>query len=211
MIASRVLTVLLALMLPFSVAAQEAVYKEGTHYELLETPQKTRSKEKIEVLEFFSYTCGHCFTFEPHVNKWKKTKADDVDFWRSHVVWGKPMEGLARAYATAQSLQVLDKAHDALFRAIHIDRKRLNSEDDLATVFASIGVSDDKFRKAYKSFSATSGVRLANARGRNFKVASTPQLVVAGKYRISVGGAVRSQKQMLEIADYLVAQERAKR
>lgn len=211
MFASRVLTILLALMLPFSVAAQEAEYKEGTHYELLETPQKTRSDDKIEVLEFFSYTCGHCFTFEPHVKKWKQNMADDVDFWRSHVVWGGPMEGLARAYAAAQSLQVLEPAHEALFKAIHIDRKRLNSEDDLATVFAGVGVSADKFGKAYNSFAATSGSRLANARARNFKVASTPQLVVAGKYRITVGGAVRSQQQMLEVADYLVAKERAKR
>lgn len=211
MIASRVLTVLLLLMLPFSVAAQEALYKAGTHYEVLDTPQKTRNKDKVEVLEFFSYTCGHCFTFEPHVKKWKQSKAEDVDFWRSHVVWGKPMEGLARAYATAQSLRVLEKAHAALFNAVHVERKRLNSEDDLAAVFASIGVDKEKFRKAYNSFSATSGVRLANARARNFKVASTPQLVVAGKYRITAGGAVRSQKQMLEIADYLVAQERAKR
>lgn len=207
MILSRIKALLLVLLLaPLATFGQD--YVEGKHYQLLDNPQQTRSKGKVEVIEFFSYTCGHCYSFEPHVNKWKKTIGDDVDFWRSHVIWSKPMEELARAFYTAKSLNILNKTHEPMFKAIHVERKRLNDQDSIADIFVAAGVDKKAFDKAFKSFSATSGVRLANARGRNYKISSTPQLVVAGKYRVSLGDDVRSQKQMLEVVDYLIAKER---
>jgi len=52
---------------------QAADYKEGVHYKKL-APQPTETGNKIEVLEFFWYGCPHCYSFEPFIQSWKKSK-----------------------------------------------------------------------------------------------------------------------------------------
>ncbi len=42
----------------------------GKHYTLINPVQPTSSApDQVEVAEFFMYTCPHCYTFEPHVQK----------------------------------------------------------------------------------------------------------------------------------------------
>src|SRR3546814_11215540 len=42
-------------------------------YVKLDPAQPTNTPGKIEVLEFFAYTCPHCSAIEPLVEKWEKT------------------------------------------------------------------------------------------------------------------------------------------
>ena len=67
---------------PLVACAQggSTAYQEGVHYDRLSVPLRARSDNKIEVVEFFAYTCGHCYNFEPMVTAWKKQLADDVAF-----------------------------------------------------------------------------------------------------------------------------------
>src|SRR3546814_9275739 len=46
------------------------------HYVTVEPAQPSDTTGKIEVLEFFAYTCPHCNTIEPMVEKWAKTLPD---------------------------------------------------------------------------------------------------------------------------------------
>ena len=181
---------------------------EGTHYELISPAIRTSSPEKIEVVEFFWYGCGHCYSFEPEVSAWKKTLPEDVAFKPSPAVWNKPMELHARAYYTAQVLDVAEKMHLPIFQAMNVDRKRLGSEGEIAELFEANGVDEEQFSKAFNSFGVTSMVNQANARARSAGVTGTPELMVNGKYRISTRMA-GSRANMLKIADYLIEKERA--
>lgn len=193
--------------LPSAVVAEEQ-YEEGTHYDLIDPVVRTANPDKIEVAEFFWYGCGHCYTFEPVVMQWKKTIADDVDFRGSPAVWNPKMELHARAFYAAQVLGVLDTMHPVIFQAMNVDRKRLDSEEEIAELFVANGVSAEDFSKAFNSFGVSSQVRQANSRARAAKVTGTPSLMVNGKYRIDTRKA-GSQANMLKIADYLVEKERA--
>ena len=192
---------------PPAVVAQEQ-YEEGTHYDLINPAVRTAEPDKIEVAEFFWYGCGHCYTFEPMLAQWKKTLAEDVDFRGSPALWNPKMEVHARAFYTAQVLGVLDTMHPVIFQAMNVDRKRLASEEEIQELFTANGVSAEDFSKAFNSFGVTSQVRQANSRARAAKITGTPSLVVNGKYRIDTRKA-GSQANMLKIADYLVAKERA--
>ncbi|MFV0477035.1 MAG: thiol:disulfide interchange protein DsbA/DsbL [Parahaliea sp.] len=198
----------LTLLVPVAAFAQEWV--EGENYDLIIPPMHTEDSDKIEVTEFFWYGCGHCYNFEPLVTQWKKTLPDDVKAVSSPAVWNKPMEMHARAFYAAQVLGVLDTMHPALFQAMNVDRKRLSSDDEIKAIFVANGVSGDDFDKAYNSFGVSSQARQANARARTAKITGTPEMAVAGKYRISTAKA-GGQANMLKVASFLIEKERTER
>jgi thiol:disulfide interchange protein DsbA len=183
-------------------------YVEGEHYDVITPAITSRNPDRIEVTEFFSYGCGHCYNFEPLVSKWKENLGEDVVVVPSPVIWNKPMELLAKAYYAAEVLDVTDVMHLALFQAIHVDRQRLTSAADIAEVFEDAGVAEEDFLKAFNSFGVSSMARQADARARAAQIAGTPEVMVAGKYRISTRKA-GSQAGMLEIAEFLIEKERA--
>jgi thiol:disulfide interchange protein DsbA len=196
----------LVLLAPMAVQAQE--YQAGTHYDVLSPALRGRSADKIEVLEFFAYSCGHCYNFEPLIQKWKQGLAADVDFQPSPAVWNAAMEPHAKAFYTAQALGDLDKMHGALFAAMHVDKKRLSSEAEIRQIFVANGVTAADFDKAFGSFGIGSQIRQAVARQKGARITGTPEMLVAGKYQITTGKA-GSQANMLKVADFLIAKERA--
>jgi thiol:disulfide interchange protein DsbA len=217
-LASHVITVTAALLLALAMSlamslalalpAQAQEFIEGEHYDLIAPAIRTTSGDKIEVTEFFAYSCGHCYNFDPVLAKWKSTLPDDVAFRGSPAVWNGLMEVHAKAFYAAEALDVLDKMHTPLFQAIIVDRKRLDDEDELADLFAAHGVAREDFSKAFNSFGVGSQVRQANARARAARITGTPEMMVAGKYRISTRKA-GGQAEMLKVADFLIEKERA--
>ena len=191
-----------------AVAQGDQNWQEGTHYDVITPAIRTANPDKIEVAEFFWYGCGHCYTFEPLIGQWKKALAQDVEFRGSPAIWNQQMELHARAYYAAEVLGVLDTMNLVVFQAMNVDRKRLGSEEEIAKLFAAHGVDEAEFSKAFNSFGVSSQVRQANARARAAKITGTPEMMVNGKYRISTRKA-GNQANMLKIADFLVAKERA--
>lgn len=205
----RFLALALMVLAPLAATAQEAqTWEEGTHYDLITPVIRTADPAKVEVVEFFWYGCGHCYTFEPLVSRWKKTLGDDVTFLGSPAVWNKPMELHAAMYYAADVLGVLDSMHTVMFQAMNVDGKRLASEAEIRKLFTDNGVSAEDFDKAFGSFGVSSQVRQANSRARAAKITGTPEMMVNGKYRISIRKA-GSQANMLTVADYLIEKERS--
>ena len=190
--------------------AQATDYVAGKQYTVLDEPMRTGDPSKIEVTEVFWYGCGHCYAFEPLLEKWSKTLPPDVVLLRSPAIWHPTMELHARAYYTAKALNVLDTLHQALFDAMNVDHNKLATEDDIKKIFTAHGVDGDTFSKTFNSFGVGSAVGQADARQRGYKITGTPEMVVEGKYRVSAGQA-GSHEAMLAVVDYLIAAERAAR
>ncbi|NQY02961.1 MAG: thiol:disulfide interchange protein DsbA/DsbL [Halieaceae bacterium] len=201
------LTLVLLLSATFALA-QDDNWVAGTHYDVISPAIRTANPDAIEVTEFFWYGCGHCYNFEPMLGQWKKTLGEDVSFQGSPAVWNAPMELHARAYYAAQVLDVMDTMHPVIFQAMNVDRRRLASESEIAALFTANGVSEEDFTKAYNSFGVSSQVRQASARAKAAQITGTPEMMVNGKYRISTRKA-GGQANMLKIADFLIAKERA--
>ena len=51
-----------------------------TSYTQIKPALPTQSGDKIEVVEIFWYGCSHCFSFEPHIKAWLKSRPEDVVF-----------------------------------------------------------------------------------------------------------------------------------
>ena len=138
---------------------------------------------------------------------WKKSKAEDVEFMRTPAVWAKQMKAHAALYYVAESFGLPESVHTDLFVLLTKESK-LEDKNRFASVFANYDVSKEDFLKAYDSFSIKAKVKQGENRvRRNYKVGGTPEVVVNGKYRITLrmaGGPV----QLFQVVDFLVDKER---
>jgi thiol:disulfide interchange protein DsbA len=210
MVIKNVMLSLCLLVASISYAIAEEVtgtYVAGVDYDLISPPVRGFNDDKIEVTEFFWYGCGHCYTFEPMLEQWKKVQPEDVSFRGVPAVWAEKMELHAKAYYTADTLGVLDTMNPVIFQAMNVDRKPLASQADIAALFVANGVSEDDFNKAFNSFGVSSQVRQGIATAKSAKITGTPALMVNGKYHVSSRKA-GTQADMLKVVDFLVEQER---
>lgn len=196
---------LVALMLPFLVQAED--YREGVHYVKLNTPVRTADQSKVEVVEMFGYPCPHCNSFEPLIKNWEAKKAEDVNFVRIPVVFGRSWEPMARAFYASELMKTLDKTHEPTFHAVHVERRRLRGEEDFAKFYGNLGVDTDKFGKMYNSFAVNMKLKQGDSKLRGYGVEGVPSMVVNGKYRITAAMA-GGQHKMLDVVNYLVDKER---
>lgn len=199
---------LAAVLFASAALAEPMQYEAGTHYAVLDIPIHTPDPSKIEVTEYFSYGCPHCFEFDPEITAWKKQLPDDVQFDRTPAIWSKDYAVYAQTYYTAEALNVLDKVHTPIFQAIHAQGKPLNTPDSMAKFFAQFGVDPVDFAKTYASFGVRASVQQAEARGRAYRANGVPTLIINGKYRVD-GAMAGSHANMLKVADFLIQKERA--
>ena len=180
---------------------------EGVHYRLLEKPRRIRS-DKVEVMEFFSYGCIHCYRLEPVLADWLETRSDRVELVRMPAVANDYWRLLGRAWFTLEQLGLIEAQHFTLFRAIHDQNRVFDSPDELFDFMARAGVPRDAFAGAFNSPQVKSRVARADAMARRLQVAAVPVLVVQGKYLVSATRDLGPGK-MLEVVDHLVAKELA--
>ena len=205
------LATVLAFVTGASVAgAQPALYVDGVHYETITNPVRTVDPAKIEVTEVFWYGCPHCYAFEPLIESWSEGLAEDVVFVRSPGMWNELMITHAQIYYTATTMGIWDKIHDVAFNEIHQKGNYLQTQDAVRGMFVAQGADPAEFDKAWSSFSVSSDVKRASTRMRDYGISGVPSLIVNGKYRVIAGEAngIRTQADMLKVADFLITRER---
>jgi thiol:disulfide interchange protein DsbA len=195
----------LLFLLVNSAVLQAADYTEGVEYKAL-SPQPTDTGDKIEVLEFFWYGCPHCYTFEPYIKAWKKTKPDNVEFVRVPAIFRPDWEIQARTYYALTNMGVIEDLHEKIFAAIHNDKKKLYKKATLTDFVVKNGVDRKKFEEEYNSFSVDTMVRKAKKKQTAYKIQGVPSIVVNGKY-LSSGSMSGSYDNLVKILDYLVVKE----
>ena len=193
----NILVALLGLLLPFAIATAQERFVDGTHYESLAEPVPTSSGDKIEVVEIFWYGCPHCFKLEPQVESWLQRKPDNVEFVRIPAVLGRKWAAGAQAYYTAVKLGMAEELHQAMFDAIHVRNKPMNTIDEVAAFFNEHGVDKAKFEKALKSFEVQTNLRKSQELIRRYRITGVPALIVNGRYRTN----------NFQVVDFLIDKE----
>lgn len=199
---------LAATVLMFGAAVASTSQAQTARSQELSTPQRTDSPGQVEVLEFFAYTCIHCKQLEPLVNEWSKNLPADVDF--KHVPLGgdsrsRPMQQL---YYALNALGRQD-LHQKYFDALHTERKRIFTRQDITNWVVEQGVDRQAFDAAFDSMGIGSQVARADELAKAYNINSTPTIIVNGRYETSPAHAGGYAESITE-TDRLVQQERAK-
>lgn len=185
-------------LLPLSVNA--AQFKEGVNYEVI----KQTATAKPEVLEFFSYFCPHCNTFEPLIAELKGSLNKNVTFKKNHVdfLGGGMGPLLTRALAAAEMLEVSDKFNSIVFDKIHTKRQPPSGEKDILAMFSQVGVSESDAKSAMASFLVDGLASQMKHNTETFHIRGVPAIIVNGKYQINTG-SVKSTKEFIALVNYL--------
>jgi thiol:disulfide interchange protein DsbA len=181
--------------------ASPADPKLGAEYVQLATPQPVQAVgKKVEVIEFFMYHCPHCNVLEPYMADWVKKQGDKIVFKRVHMPSGGANDPEAHLYLTLEAMGKLDEMHAKVFRAVHVDRVRLNKDEAIIDWVSKNGVDKAKFLDAWNSFGVMTKMKRLPQILNAYKVDSVPTLVVDGKYMTSPSVVDASNKGMGEAA-----------
>ena len=199
--------VVLAFLVSLAAHAGAADFQEGEDYVTLPQPQPTVDSGKIEVVEMFWYGCPHCYTLHPAVSAWSKQLPDDVAFvyMPASTQSEGPVQLQARAFYTAQALDQVETLHNAMFVALHENKQRLNTLDQIRELFVANGVDAQRFDKIIASPGIRAKANAAYQRAIGYQIEGVPVIIVNGKYRIDASAPER----MLQVAEFLIGKERA--
>ncbi|PUE06384.1 disulfide bond formation protein DsbA [Limnohabitans sp. T6-5] len=188
--------------------AQAALFKAGKDYMVLERPLPTEvGNGKIEVIEFFWYSCPHCNAFEPSFAQWVKNAPKDVVVRRIPVAFRDDFAPQQRLFFTLEAMNLLDSLHAKVFAAVHVEKQALNTDASVLAWAEKQGVDKAKFSEIYKSFGVASKLKRAVQLQNDFKIEGVPSLGVAGRYYVD-GTLAGSMERAVKVAESLIAQTR---
>jgi thiol:disulfide interchange protein DsbA len=182
--------------------------QEGIDYLTLDKPAPTEAPAgKIEVVEFFWYSCPHCNAFEPLLESWIKKVPKDVAVRRVPVSFRPDFEPQQRLYYVLESMGKVDEMQMKVFNAIHLERQSLTNGDQITSWVEKQGINKAKFVDAYNSFPIVTKVRKATQLQDQYKVQGVPALGIAGRFYTD-GTQAGTMERALGVADYLVSMVR---
>jgi thiol:disulfide interchange protein DsbA len=189
--------------------------KSGVEYVTLAQPQPVQAVgKKVEVIEFFMYHCPHCNALEPQFEQWVKKQGDNIVLKRVHLPFTGPNDPEAHLYLTLEALGKVDQMHAKVFKAVHVDRIRLNQDAAIIDWVSKNGIDRNTFVSAWNSFGVQTKLRRLPQIVDAYKVDGVPTVVVDGKYQTSpatVYNTVKSTSEpelfaaTLQVLDALVA------
>ncbi|TFW27308.1 thiol:disulfide interchange protein DsbA/DsbL [Massilia horti] len=189
---------------------------DGVDYVTINPPQPTQATgKKVEVIEFFMYHCPHCNALNPSLDQWVKKQGDNISFRRIHMpATGGPNDPEAHLYLTLEAMGKADEFQPKVFKAMHVERLRLNSDQAIIDWVTKQGVDRTKFLDTWNSFGVTTKLRRLPQLMDAYKITGVPTLVIDGKYQTSPSLVYNSLKTSNEtqlfqgtfqVADALVA------
>jgi protein dithiol oxidoreductase (disulfide-forming) len=191
--------------------AQAKLPQAGTDYVRLSKPAPVDAPAgKIEVLEFFWYSCPHCNAFEPVLNAWANRLPKDVVFKRVPVAFQDSYVPQQRLFYTLEAMGLTAKLHDRVFAAIHVERQNLSSEQAITDWVVKQGVDKAVFTSNFNSFTTVAKARRASQLMNAYEVDGVPALGVAGRFYTD-GAMTKAMDRALQVVDFLVAEVRAGR
>ena len=177
----------------------------GHDYTVLDVVQRQESNGKIDVIEFFSWGCPHCYEFYPKLARWLATLPKETSFKRIPVGLGHPeWEALARAYYALQATGDVDRLDAQIFEDIHKNHVWLYDEQSITAWAGKHGVDMAKFRAAFRSFGVNTSTGQAEQKSMDYRIPGVPTLAIDGKYTVS-----GDQEKMLTTSTQLIAMDRA--
>ena len=214
----------------FSLGASTALAADptnGTGYVKVARPQNVEGGSKVDVTEFFSFHCPHCYVLDPTLEAWAARHKTDVRFTRVHVAWGedgsstqRTLRALQRSYYTLSALGKEAQFHKKLFATFQSGRVPLYSDDEVTAFLVKEGVDRTKYLAAAHSFTVESNMQRALQAMKIYALSGVPNLVVDGRFvtspsLASLAAAGASEQaddaSAIKVLDQLVAAVKSER
>lgn len=162
----------------------------------------------VDVVEFFSFACPHCFEFEPMLENWLKTKPANIHFHRSPVHFLQNAANFQPMYFALEAMGLVDAMQQKVFNAVHLEHQRFDKPEAIAAFMTNNGVDAARFMSVFNSFGVRTKVAQATQLFEAYGLDGVPTLAVQGRF-VTSPSVAKGEAQTLAVVDYLVAQVRA--
>jgi thiol:disulfide interchange protein DsbA len=184
---AKILLVIFACLFLVSsvVEAEESPSIMGVYTKVLGQKYNYDGK-KVEIIEFLSFYCGHCYQFEKSIPIIKGNFPKKITWKTIPIYWGKGSPKPGEAYLLAQESGKGEEMKKAIFNAIFVDKKNIGDITVLEEIGAKLDLGFDfsrRLRAGDKAKEAEDALLLAKTYGVN----STPSLIIAGNIMSSPG------------------------
>ena len=190
---------LILLLFSAFASANPVLNEDYTKYDSRITP----SGQRIELIEFFSYSCLGCFQLGPDLDQWYLRNLEAVDLVLVPIVKNRHSESLARLYYALLALDKLALVHYDVFGAIHDDGQRLWEFDALIKWANQYDIQPEELQRALDSEWVSERVDEARELAKRYPISVTPTLIVDGVYW-TTATMVQSRSRLGLILDFLI-------
>jgi thiol:disulfide interchange protein DsbA len=181
----------------------------GTDYVVLDPRAPVEAPAgKIEVVEFFWYSCPHCNAFEPLLESWVKQLPKDVAFRRVPVAFQDSFVPQQRLFYALDAMGLVDKLQAKVFAAIHVEKQDLSKAPAILAWVGKQGVDIAKFTEQFNSFSVATKASKATQLQNSYKVEGVPALGVAGRFYVD-GSLAKGMDKAIKVVEALAAAVRS--
>lgn len=171
-----VLPLLAAAFSPLSVEAETSI--KGVYTQLPGHQFKFDGKT-VEIIEFLSFYCDGCYSFEKAIPVIKGNFPKKIKWKTIAIYWGKGSPKPGEAYLLAEEAGKGEKMKEALFRAHFVEKKNIGDIKALEEIGQKMGLGID-FSKRLKSGDKAKDVQKALDMAGAYSVDETPTLIIAG-------------------------------
>ncbi len=193
--------------LPSISRAQATGFNQGEHYTVLAKPVLSGDPKKIDVVEFFLFTCPFCNRLETPLNSWVAKQKSDVVFRKEHMI-GPGFGGRHQQFFyTLVAMGIQKQVTPAMFAAIHQENKRPSDLNALTDIAVAAGANRQKFVETFKSFAVKTRMGQSDLLASQCKVEGVPTLCVNGRY-VTTPKKAGGNERIFLLLDQLVEQER---
>lgn len=188
--------------------AQPKAPEEGIDYVTLDRRVASEAPAgKIDVIEFFWYSCPHCNAFEPKLEAWIKRLPADVALRRVPVAFRDSFVPQQRLFYALEAMGKLEEMHRKVFLAIHGERQALDNQERITEWVVKQGLDQTKFTEIYNSFTVQTKARRGAQLQNDFKVQGVPSMGIGGRFYTD-GTIALTMDRALQVTDYLIDQMR---
>ncbi len=168
--------------------AQTVAPVEGQDYTIVASSiaPLEQNKDKIEVVEFFSYVCSHCRNLDFVLREYAKKLPQDTVYRSEHIVWDEGMYmSLAKLKSTVSKLHLENQLNAQIYKALFDDKKEIFEPKILEAWLATQpGIDSKYFMEIYNSFATAADANRMKELTKKHEVNATPIVIVGGKYQV---------------------------
>ena len=135
--------------------------------------------KKVEIIEFLSFYCGHCYQFEKSIPVIKGNFPKKIEWKTVPIYWGKGSPKPGEAYLLAKEAGKGEQMKKALFHSIFVEKKDIGDVTVLEDIGIKLGFGFDfsrRLRAGDKAKEAADAMQMA----KEYRINETPTLIIAG-------------------------------
>jgi len=193
----KILIILFAAILLFPIKSFGFKTLPGK-YELLGDINKAFGKDRVTVLEFFNFSCGHCYKFLTYSKNLERKYGNKLAYVKIPIFWGRQTQFPAIAFYLAQSKGMAEEVTKNIFDANFEGGAQIFDPRVVNFIISESGMAEDVRNQNNLIPKVRQGMVLAS----KYKASETPTIIINDVIKVTpriAGGDVEKMTKNLDL------------